>query len=136
VPYYIAYKLHDLGFDFPCFGYFESEEVIVTNEFIIDMSIKNIIVSFDNPKSVHYIGIAAPLWQQVEDWFLLKHKIDIKTNYMNCGAGKGWCWYIYTNISYNYQDIIDSLIDLKLPLYEDKYKARIPAILKAIEIIS
>lgn len=136
LPYYIALKFKELNFDYPCFGYFNSKEDIVTNEFVIDMAIKNIKVPFDDQKSVHYIGVSAPLWQQVDDWFLTKYNIDIKTNYLNLYKTKGWSYIIYPNVIDESEIFIDSIIDLNIPLYEDKYTARISAILKAIDIVN
>lgn len=74
VTYDIAKKLKELGFDEPCFTYFDS------NKFIIERRTNYIETVCFNSKPIPLSGksCTAPLWQQATDWLLNKHSIYIK----------------------------------------------------------
>jgi hypothetical protein len=65
VPYEIALNLREKGFDKQCFAYFDGEK-----------EIQPIDTDFKNFRSIGEC-IAAPLWQQVIDWFREKRNIHI-----------------------------------------------------------
>ena len=62
--YEIANILKEKGFNEPCFGYYQNNELIINalSNYILDK---------------YKLGIAAPLWQQVIDWFREKHNLRI-----------------------------------------------------------
>lgn len=64
VPYKLALKLKELGFNEKCFGYYADNKLYIHNS-----------------KSKNYINLEAPLWQQAFDWFRKKHRLDFKIDY-------------------------------------------------------
>jgi hypothetical protein len=64
VPYDLALKLKEKGFNEKCLGYYQNNELIITN-----------ITFYEIEK--HNLGILAPLWQQVIDWLRIKYTIDL-----------------------------------------------------------
>lgn len=84
IPFKLAKKLKSKGFDEPCFGYYDNES-------------KELIINYSNQESTHpeakkrptmFIvdnrntvlpqwAIAAPIYQQVVDWFEAKHNIHL-----------------------------------------------------------
>ena len=79
LPDDLSLILKQKGFDEPCFGYWHLYKDNMT------FSFWNWVVFRDYPS--HTInselenGVAAPLWQQVIDWFRVNHKIMIRFNY-------------------------------------------------------
>jgi len=65
IPYEEALALRELGFDEPCFGYFNTSN----NELFIDNS-NNRTGNVDNR------WCSAPLWEQAFRWFREKHELD------------------------------------------------------------
>lgn len=61
IPYHLALKLKQFGFNQPCIGYYneETEELFPYQTTI--------------PTNGH--KCAAPLWQQAFDWFRIEHKL-------------------------------------------------------------
>ena len=59
VPYEIANILKEKGFDEPCFGYYQNNELII-----------NALSNYELDK--YKLGIAAPLWQQAINWLKSK----------------------------------------------------------------
>jgi len=65
VSYEIALALKELGFDEPCFGYYD-----------IDKGYSNgYAFCYSDVKSQFKNGCSAPLYQQVFRWFLKKHNL-------------------------------------------------------------
>lgn len=64
VPFELAVKLKELGFDEPCFAAYHTEYKISST---CSDGIKN--------SDLHLSLPSAPLWQQAFDWFREKHKI-------------------------------------------------------------
>jgi hypothetical protein len=68
VTYDISLKLKELGFDEPCFGYFnistKSFYFADNGEYMLSKNLPSIIVS-------------APLWQQVIDWLKREYSICV-----------------------------------------------------------
>lgn len=91
VPYEIALKLKELGFGGPCLGYYPygSKDVHVV-----------MYLNSSEWKDRDFPMTAAPLYQQVVDWFWEKHHIHIvaelglnPVNFypvVKCVDGKGW----------------------------------------------
>ena len=62
VPYELAVKLKELGFDEECFGYYRIDEKFV--------ALTNYHENYNDSDS----RISAPLWQQAFDWFRDKYR--------------------------------------------------------------
>lgn len=70
VPYELALKLKEKGFNEPCLSYYFDDTLKHPSE----------LTTTESQDKCQYIttkGILAPLYQQVIDWFLDKHKIYI-----------------------------------------------------------
>ena len=117
IPYEQALALKKIGFDEQCFGYYGIE-----NELNIEIS-----YNLDH-NLIRRNFIAAPLWQQVIDWFKDKYNFEI---YILPNHHNKYKWGIITNWckSYARNDFFDCI------LYSTLYEAREQAILKAIELI-
>ena len=84
VPYEIALKLKQNGFDEPCFGTYNSFGVFTrsNSEYPLD---KNSVQLYDDLwlEAIKPFGhtpdmlCTAPLWQQVVDWLFFEHGKDI-----------------------------------------------------------
>lgn len=111
VSYNIAFKLKNLGFDEKCLGFYD----IQTKDFVLDNTKDGIAYKFPE------IFLAAPLWQQVIDWF---REVKLKEIVV---------WNYYTE---GYYYAINGLTnELEQQLQDTFYKAREQAILKALELI-
>jgi len=66
IPYKQAVELKKLGFDEPCFGYYNN---LGSQQFIL--SLRNL--KEDNNDSIDYFS--APLYQQAFKWFREKHRL-------------------------------------------------------------
>jgi len=66
VPYEIAIKLKEKGFDEPCLAW--STEY---GEYIL-------VETKEGEDSNTFRGISIPLWQQVIDWFRVKYNLDVQ----------------------------------------------------------
>src|SRR5690606_4689948 len=64
VPFYLAVRLKELGFDEECLGYYRSP----TNRIIYGFELHN------TPE--HVLTVKAPLWQQSFDWFRERYNLD------------------------------------------------------------
>jgi hypothetical protein len=102
VPYKLALKMKQLGFDEPCFGYFESQD-------------KNLVINYNNKPLTEeqqkrpglYIvdnrndilpqwAVAAPLYQQAFRWF--REKYNIHTRIEKYDETKWWAnWGSWTS---------------------------------------
>jgi len=65
VPFELAVKLKELGFDKNCLAYFEGDKI----SFAFDDGSSASLVELKNSK----YNTVAPLWQQAFDWFREKH---------------------------------------------------------------
>ena len=74
----IAKRLKEKGFDEPCYAYFRKEDDALI---MISSGIAGVKYSYitDDP-------LLAPLWQQVIDWFRVKHNIRIFENTPLCAC--------------------------------------------------
>lgn len=76
VPYEIALKLKELGFNVDCLGYYNPNghflyKLYCADEYA-DLNIDDIL-----KYKVHYDCVYAPMYQQVIDWLREEHKIDV-----------------------------------------------------------
>lgn len=132
VTYETALKLKELGFDEPCFGWFNEDGKL--------LQLPNVNVFWNCNNQIHYNCklttlfkksrmlnmCTAPLYQQVTDWFREKHNIHISIpNYYD-----GWSIDIRgfkQNINLEYHSEPGICL-------ENYYEAREQAILKVIEL--
>lgn len=148
VTYEIALKLKELGFDEPCFGYYtpmkewmmEGTRINPERHFhgcnwansdnsMYFMYKQNsfgdrdsIVKNSEFTKAIH--NVAAPLWQQIIDWFRIKHKLHIT---ITSQSQESWQYHIQFP-----HDSLDKLWEEDFNSYEE---AREAAILKVIEIV-
>lgn len=82
VPYEIALKLKELGFNEPCFGYYckHRNTVVIPDQETLD-KLEAFLDIFPVTSQNHfrYQSCLAPLYQQVIDWFREKHNIIINS---------------------------------------------------------
>lgn len=91
VPYNIALALKEIGFDESCFGYWEKKNKLVRTEKIRNKKISAKI----KPRSEMYtvFKCTAPVYDQVIDWFVEKHNIDISVKGdSSVNEILGWDW--------------------------------------------
>lgn len=145
VTYEIALKLKELGFDEPCFGYYDEEsfykDVIACSEFDLNYAggrnvfhenfhaitnneldeLGSFSMKYDTEESYDRWG--APLWQQCEQWFRDKYNIHIT---ITSQSQESWQWHIQFP-----HDSLNKMWEEDFYTYEE---AREQAILKAIEL--
>ena len=124
VTYEIALKLKELGFDKPCFGFFDGS--------------RNNKLWYEMPnKGINYIptyAILAPLWQQVIDWLANTHKIFIEIRF----ADKTLTVYEFC-VYKTFEELVKNTTE-RIGLGDDRKvyttysEVREKAILKAIEL--
>lgn len=85
VPYEIALKLKEKGFDEECLAYWVDKDTLRGCGAILF----EVDGFFKNSLSPEKYLIATPLWQQVIDWLESKHGVAINvTTFMNAEDGK------------------------------------------------
>ena len=115
VPYELALKLKELGFDEPCFGYFTSP--------------KELIVQQPKDRNGVYVYFA-PTYSQAFRWFREKYEIEATTA----------CFYSkrldipYEERQYHCHIIRDGITS-KGPKYESYEEAELACLTKLIEIV-
>lgn len=122
VPYEIALKLKELGFDEECFGYY-SEQHDKTKIFCL----------YQEEDYFDEIRLEAPLWQQVIDWF------DNKNIIIGIDINPGTLFYrvhLYKRYYHNPDRLIigEYFLSGEFNNFISKEEAREQAILKAIEL--
>jgi hypothetical protein len=68
IPYWLALKLKELGFDEPCFAVYEPQEIGIMFRWVQDQKVVS-------NKAIGYI--IAPLYQQAFRWLRETHNIDV-----------------------------------------------------------
>lgn len=141
VPYEIALKLKEKGFNEPCFGaYYQDDKELVPLKW------------FDNNNLRVDLGkITAPLYQQVIDWFRRKHRLHLEVqSYSNPIKIQGlWYEWAISSESNDYGGFLDNAAN-RLALKNDEvwvnslskynlcksyYKALTKAIEEALKLI-
>ena len=79
VPYELAVKLKELGFDEPCFGWYDGRYIASINQNYCKNS----------EEWLNTIHCAAPLYQQAFRWFREKYELFHSTNYQDDNSGPG-----------------------------------------------
>jgi len=114
VPYELALKMKQLGFDEPCFGYYNSNGKFKTKQDEYELYL------ICNSKWISP-SCSAPTWQSAFRWFREKYKL-----YLNIESQKnesGFWVYITNNTDY--------LLDIETKTYEE---AELECVKKLIEI--
>ncbi len=68
-------------------------------------------------------------------WLRENYNIFVTPSYTSCGYGTGWHWVIYKDIKKDYQDFVCSMIDKKLPLYDNFEEAFENGLQEALKLI-
>jgi hypothetical protein len=116
VSYEIALALKELGFDEPCFGYYN-----------IDPQLKNPVFNMIKPFE-HIWCLPAPLYQQAFRWFREKHNLEGEVHCIRFNS-KRLKGYQYAITSRNYQKF-EQLGD-----YHTYEEAEFACITELIEIV-
>jgi len=123
VTYELALKMKQLGFDEPCFGFYNNADGNVWIKHTIDESIKNI-----------YIGdFEAPTFSQAFSWFREKYDLYPSINIYN----DKWLCVIKSTIS-NETEIsgyIVATINNGHPTFETYEEAELKCLEKLIELV-
>lgn len=111
VPYEIALKLKEKGFDEPCFKVYDNQSFLQEEEVMDELKLEKIL---------------APLYQQVIDWFREKHNLLIyavpfKDHAADVNDPLEWNWTIHN------KDVGRGL--------NDYYEALTKAIREALKLI-
>ena len=130
VTYEIASELKELGFDEPCLTSYSNLKQLMSIYAISELILDGEDLMEDTPERKYCHPsilrdnfIAAPLWQQVIDWFRLKHKIEIEvTRDIN-----GFRYMVF-----NSGELNSCISDFGIKSFEE---AREQAILEAIKLI-
>ena len=117
VTYEIALKLKELGFDEKCSAVYRTGRLYP-------------ILGFEKINSLKQSVIAAPLWQQVIDWFREQHLLMLSVFDSNTQNKFGFIG----NVIFTYPLVLNSSKPLINMYYETYYEAREQMILKAIEL--
>jgi hypothetical protein len=119
VPYEIAFQLKELGFDEPCFGFYENHMLKPTS-YINDFNNgTNHNVDFDNVFKV----ILAPLYQQVFRWFREKYNYHYEI-------------VLNKNRDLPYTYVVDTpKLYLRSPFHKTYEEAQFECLKKLIEIV-
>lgn len=72
VPYWLAVKLKELGFDEPCFGYYDTDGLQVSIHYWYP---ENKNTSFTESQTTNNPKISAPTFSQAFRWFREKYNI-------------------------------------------------------------
>ena len=125
VSYEIALKLKELGFDEPCFGFWNVSQI---NNSLQELKYGMCVFKNTSTELSKYPkNVLAPLYQQVIDFFREKYNIQIEILWrgdMNT--------FNYKIGTFQYGTYFFSDKDWK---FEEYYEAREQAILKVIELI-
>ena len=122
VTYDIALKLKELGFDEQCIAYYVDSQ----DRLIFDITGVNNFTKTNYSSTLGKHCQAAPLWQQVIDFFRDVYGIHIDLDYA-LGWGYGFI-PVGTTLNYDWSHFEDGH-------YWTYYEAREQALLKAIELI-
>lgn len=136
-PYEIATKLNELGFDEECLRYFGVKRYSLSTEYATDIgelltdSVYRYLCSYMK-KDLELVK--APLWQQVIDWFRIKHNIEIhpkKVYLLPVCEEKNIKWIARIDVQ---ESPGSAYADTQYQTYNTYEEARYAGILKALEL--
>lgn len=122
VPYELAVKLKELGFDENCFGFYQNDKSLTIGLEEADIN------HFTNKRALknETYSCVAPLWQQAFDWFRKEHNLEGYT---------GLCYFKDMTYGYNVTNYISKshyeAQDRGFGTYEE---ARLACLKKLIEL--
>ena len=88
VPYTEALALKDLGFDEPCFAFYNNLELK-----------RSLVRNFEECKNSDWDAITAPLYQQAFRWFREKHGFEVfLQKEVNLVSGKTYSYLIENDV--------------------------------------
>ena len=125
VPYELALKLKEKGFDEQCLMVYESKDSLIP----------------ESEAGSNYTNVDAPLYQQVQDWFREKHNIHIKVDdFLNNDDKVEWDFEIVkigTDVDENgnYIPLVSYSIDDEDRMNLSYYEALTKAIEEVIKLI-
>ncbi len=121
LPYEIALAMKSIGFDEPCFGFYENK-ILKPTSYVSDFKNgTNHNVDFDNVFKL----IPAPLYQQCWRWFREKYRLDGKPEYFLND------WYCFIINDMEGKDTSRRLFT-EFPSHEE---AELECLVKLIEIV-
>lgn len=126
VPYELALKLKELGFDEPCMAFYEEKHL----KNFVNPFLKTQILNSDLKGRVEGFRVnscVAPLWQQAFDWFREKHSIQYRI-VSKRNFGRLTFYMTFFN-----QDEIPSM--LYNPTYTNYEEARLACLQKMIKTL-
>lgn len=113
IPYELAVKLKELGFDEQCIGFWTENSIT-----------KEGSLTFPHLSTEH-TSIKAPLWQQSFDWFREKHNYNIEISYNSFSNSWLFTYYKFNEARIN-REVFYNFIS-----YEE---ARLECLKKLIEL--
>lgn len=132
VPYNIALKLKELGFDEECFDYYVPKGKAISDIFNNNFELKKY-----NSETNHiygYVGLVSrPLWQQAIDWFREKHNLHIQLHYNTQAIT--WEYRVYMLNEFIHYSPHNKVYFNTEAIYKTYYDSLTAAILKAINLI-
>jgi hypothetical protein len=117
VPHEPSLALKELGFDEPCFGYYDASN-LEKYEFIIQNNVKN---------SDFIFGMTAPLYQQAFRWFREKYKLASHI--------AAYWQHDWNNYSYQYHFVEDKTEWNGIEHYKTYEEAELACLKNLIEIV-
>jgi hypothetical protein len=126
VPYELAVKLKQLGFDKPCFGYYKKTSLGNDSQNLV---IQQTEIGFYNVILIpEHTRILAPLFQQAFRWFREKNQLDTSINTV-------YSKYNDT-LSKKYSGVIDDKsVFTNIGFYDTYEEAELACLDKLIEIV-
>lgn len=139
VPYELALKLKEKGFDLECFGHYEYK----SKQFIINFNNKPLNKEESKRPSLYTIShknsalpqwaISAPTYFQIIDWYRIEHNLvlDVFQEFNGVDAYTGF-WEVDVSELKDYKQPHKLVIE---EVFEDYYEALNKAIEEALKII-
>lgn len=121
VPYEIALKLKEKGFDELVFGFYWTDN-------------KDFVYDSPNRGKHHGVHLQAPLWQQVIDWLAETHNIDISTPPFWDAEGRSYSTILYRKSAGSIQSDEENTFHF-FPELPTKHEAIERGIIEALALI-
>jgi hypothetical protein len=137
VPHELALKLKEKGFDGKCFCFYRENGQVAEGSICFGLIHNSLEGVYDYEKHQNPIRktiVAAPLWQQVIDWFAEKHNIDISTPPIWSGDGRQYSTIIYLKSTGSIDSDNENTFHL-FPEKDTKPEAQLMAIEHALTLI-
>jgi hypothetical protein len=123
VPYELALRMKQLGFDEPCFGYYKAEYEDGINPLPV-----NLILEQNKASSNVFYKTSAPTWQQAFRWFREEYDLRI---WIESNHGVSKFEYVIATTNHNF---IDKQFN-DFSSYKTYEEAELACLEKLIEIV-